>query len=243
MNALDLIDQQLAKAAQSRSRRGPTLLYLKEGLKASIRPLAELHQTINLRKHDKYSEYPEERVSAICASEEKKQCLYCQMAKDDKMLASRHCFYLPIFVNGVIDQRTGILVTYDETQEDGSKIAKPMRGVRVLELSAYGKIKESLKVFREFVKDQDNCKITECDWNFSQSGVGSIKSYITTPKAPKPVDAEIKEIISSFSRDEMRARIINALPPCLADSHRQDIANGPTVVSEDIGEDTDLHEW
>lgn len=211
VNALDLIDSELTKAAQPRpANKRPVFLYLKEGHKALIRPLVDLSKCIVLSKHSKYSPDAESRVNAICASETEEPCQYCQQASNDKKLTANIHFYLPVYVYRVVDA-TGATVTYkdSETQED-----KPVQGVRVLEMARFGTVADILKFFRAFMQDEDNCSMTECDFALSQSGSGQQKSFVIMPKAPKPMAEQIKAIIPTS--DRLRERILEALPPVVA---------------------------
>ena len=213
-DALDLIDEQLVKAATPRSaNRKPVFLFLKEGHKAVIRPLFDLRSAVVLKKHNKWSDDPTQRVNAICAKEDGKPCVYCQEAENDKKLTAQYCFYLPVHVYGVIDQGTGQKVTFKSKDENGNEVDQPVQGFRLIELVAFGTIGKVLKSFREFMKDEDNCKITECDFNLSQVGSGQKKDFVLMPKAPKALPEQLKAMLATVNSDNIRQRVLEALPP------------------------------
>jgi hypothetical protein len=138
VNALDLIDQELAKAAAPKtSGKRPIFLFLKESHKALIRPLYDLTEALVLNKHSKWNDDPQHRVSAICAQEENNDCKYCGMVTDDKKMSASLHFYLPVYVYSVVDQATGQKITYKEKQENGPEVERPISGVRVLELTSF----------------------------------------------------------------------------------------------------------
>jgi len=218
MNALDLIDEQLQKAAAPKSTGKPIFLFLKKDEKFLIRPLFDLKDCVVLMKHNLWSEDPNKRVNAICAKEEGKECLYCQQAQDNKKLTPKLHFYLPIFVYRGINQKTQAEVTYEETQEDGSKVTKLVKGFRLLELAAFGTVGDILKWLREFVKDSDNCKITECDFSLSQSGEGTTKTFVLMNKAPKPMVEQLAKVAATITMENIKARVLDARAPFIVDA-------------------------
>jgi hypothetical protein len=244
MNALDLIDQQLSEAAKPRtSNKKPVFLFLKEGHKAVIRPLFDLHNAVVLKKHNKWSDDPNERVNAICASEEGKPCVYCQHAEHDKKLTANLCFYLPVHVYGVLDQYSGQKVTFKSKDESGSETEQPVQGIRLLELAAFGTIGKVLKSFREFMRDEDNCKITECDFSLTQVGSGQKKDFVLMPKAPKAMPEQLRNILTTISADNIRQRVLEALPP--VSSEDKDPFKNDTIESSKIEEafDDTITNW
>lgn len=216
VNPLDLIDSELHRAAQPRTtgNKKPIFLFLKEGHKATLRPLYDLSGCIVLSKHSKFDSDPERRVNAICANETGAECAHCATAKADKKLQANVFFYLPVYVYQVVDQNTGQKITYKERDDNGNEQEKPVQGIRVLELSSFGTIGAVLKAFREWMRDEDNCKMTDCDFTLSQVGQGQNKSFVLMPKAPKAMDDRLVRAIPS--QEQVRARIIEALPPTLA---------------------------
>lgn len=216
-NALDLIDQELTQASAPRVSRKPLFLFLKEGHKVLIRPLTDLKDAIVLKKHNKWSEDPSERVNAICASEEGKSCIYCQKSANDRKLNPQMCFYLPTYVYGVIDQSTGQKLTFTRKDENGSETTEQVSGMRLIELSAYGTVGKILKAFREFMREEDNPAITELDFTLTQVGSGQKKDFVLMPKVPKAMTEQIKEIASSIDLDSIRIHILEACPPVVAE--------------------------
>lgn len=229
INALDLIDQELAKAAAPRtSGKRPIFLFLKENHKALIRPLYNLTDALVLNKHSKWNDDPQHRVNAICAKEEGNDCKYCSMVGDDKKMAAQFHFYLPVYVYNVTDQSTGQKVTYKEKQEDGSEAERPVQGVRVLELTSFGTIGAVLKFFREYIKEEE-APLTSCDFSISQVGAGQKKSFVCMPKAPKLMAPQIKELIPTPER--LRERLLDACQPVIADGVKPAT---PEVQDDDI---------
>jgi hypothetical protein len=189
-------------------------LFLKENHKALVRPLYNLTDALALNKHSKWNSDPALRINAICAQEEGNPCKYCAMVADDKKMSAAFHFYLPVYVYSVIDQKTGQKITFEETQEDGSKTAKPVSGVRVLELTSFGTIGAVLKFFREYIKEEES-PLTNCDFTITQIGVEKNKTFVCMPKSPKPMDPRIKELIPTT--EKLRERILDACQPVIAD--------------------------
>jgi hypothetical protein len=237
INALDLIDQELAKAAAPKtSNKRPIFLFFKESHKALIRPLYNLTDALVLNKHSKWNDDPQHRVNAICAQEENHDCKYCAMVADDKKLSAQFNFYLPVYVYSVIDQSTGQKVTYKEKQEDGREVERPVSGVRVLELTSFGTIGAVLKFFREFMKEEE-VPLTNCDFSISQVGAGQKKSFVCMPKTPKPMDPKVKELIPTAER--LRERILDACQPQVADSAKAGIID---KIVEQVSEGIEVDE-
>lgn len=250
MNALDLIDQQLQKAAEAPKGKGkPIFLFLKEGHKAIIRPLYDLKDAIPLMKHNLWSEDPVKRVNAVCASELGKPCVYCKRAVDDKKLTAQLHFYIPVHVYSVLDQNTGGKVTYKEKTEDGSEVTKIVQGPRLLELTSFGKVGKILKTFREYMRDE-NLPISDLDWTITQVGSGQQKDFVPLPKAPKPMADQLKDLLQrdNFKPDALKQKIIESLPPETSDAplargNRDtdpalEAVNVPQPASEEAFDDT-----
>jgi hypothetical protein len=233
INALDLIDKELARAAAPKtSSKRPIFLFLKEGHKALVRPLYNLTDALVLNKHSKWNDDPQHRVNAICAQEEGNDCKFCRMVADDKKMSAAFHFYLPVYVYSVVDQSTSQKVTYKEKQEDGSEVERPVSGVRVLELTSFGTIGAVLKFFREFMKDEDNGPLTGYDFSISQVGAGQKKSFVVMSKAPKPMDPRIKELIPTT--EKLRERILDACQPVIADGAKANVIN---KIASEIDDD------
>src|SRR5712672_125248 len=231
VNALDLIDEQLQKAAAPPSTGKPIFLFLKPDEKFLIRPLFDLSDAVPLMKHNLWNDDPGKRVNAVCASEEGKTCLYCQQASENKKLTAKLHFYLPVFVYKGINQKTQKEVTFEETQEDGSKVTKFVKGFRILELAAFGTIGDILKWLREFVKEDDGCALTECDFSLSQSGEGTSKTFIIRNKAPKPMAKELAQKAATVDLAGVKARVLEARAPFIVEGSAK--AEEPDPFEED----------
>jgi len=218
VNALELMDEQLAKAAAPRSTGKPIFLFLKPDEKFLIRPLFDLKDSVVLMKHNLWSEDPTKSVNAVCAQEEGNACLYCQQAANNKKLTAKLHFYLPIYVYKGINQKTQAEVSYEETQEDGSKQTKAVKGVRLLELAAFGATGDILKWLREFVKEDDNCALTECDFSLSQVGKGTTKTFILQNKNAKPMADQLVKIASTINMENVKSRVLEARAPFIVDA-------------------------
>jgi len=234
VNPLDLIDNELAKAAAPKpASKRPVFLFLKEGQKALVRPLYNLDQVIVLQKHNKFAPDAENRVNAVCAAEIGKQCAYCQRAVDDKKLNAHTVFYLPIYVYKVIDTHTGQTMTY-KTVEDGSEVEKQIAGYRVLELTSFGTAGMILKAFRSYMRDPDSGgSITGCDFTIEQVGSWQSKAFVVMPKTPTALASQIQAAIPG--PDLVRERILEALSPAVVESRSTPVAPVPEV-DDDIPE-------
>lgn len=235
MNSLDLIDAELQKAAAPKpSNKKPIFLFLKEKQKATIRPLYNLDQCLVMQKHNKFDQEPTRWVNAICASEVAQQCANCAKVADDKKLTANIFFYLPIYVYSVVDTVTGITATYKEKDEAGNETEKPIKGIRVLELSSFGTIGQVLKTLRGFMKDPDNGgTVTGNDFTLEQVGAGQGKTFVVLPKNPKPIDPRIQAVIPT--QDILRTRILEALPPAVVGA--TPVSNGQVAAPEVGGDD------
>lgn len=209
-----------AKAAKAASKK-PLFLWLKPGQKALIRPLFRMQDTITLYKHNRWNKDRDLNVNAICADEldPKKPCLYCEMAKENRNLTANGWIFLPVYVYQVTNEN-GSIATYEEKQEDGTKVEKPIKGVvRLLELTAFGRVAPLLKYFKDFPKDPDNCEITECDFTIEQVGEGQAKSFTPAHKNPKPMHSTIKTFASKLTEQDLFDRIIQHCPPKISDGN------------------------
>lgn len=235
-NALDQMNAELARAAAPKpTNKKPLFLFLKEGHEAQIRPLYNLSDALIFRKHQKWSDDPDQRVNAICSAEIDGPCVYCEHAEHDKKLKAGLFFYLPVYVyqvdQQIIDERSGRssvqCVTYKEKDDQGNEVIKNVAGIRLLELSAFGKAGDILKFFMKFLnKPSSNGTITGNDFSFSQSGQGTSKTFVLIPDGPTPMDPRIAKIIPSA--DAIRTRILETLPP---DKPAGQIV--PVVVAQD----------
>lgn len=218
VDVLSLIDQATDRANAPRASRKPVFLFLKEGEKALIRSLVNLPQAIVLSKHNKWNDNREYRVNAICAKEIDKGCEHCMSAQEleDKKLKASPVIFLPVYVYGVINVKDGSKVTYTEKDEQGHESEpKNVSGFRVLELTLYGAAFSILQAFRAYIRDEGS--ITRCDFTIEQMGSGQKKNFLTTPKAPKPVDPRIPAKASKI--EEFRTAILGAIPPVTSAEH------------------------
>lgn len=244
-NALDLIDEEIARASAPRSSGKPIFLFLQSDQKFLIRPLFDLADSVPLMKHNLWNDDPKKRINAICAKEEGKECLYCQQASENKDLVARLHFYLPIYVYKGVNQKTQEEVTFEEYQEDKSKVTKPVKGLRILELEKRGSIGDVMQWLREFVRDEDNCKLTECDFSYSQNGgggkdangKGKKKSLIIQNKAPKPMSEQLAANAKSLTSDRVREMILEARPPFIVDNSARGNAKDtdPEIEAVEVG--------
>lgn len=210
----DLISKATARENAPRKSGKPVFLFLKKGHKALIRPLFSLDEAITLPVHNKWSDTPDYRVNAICATEIGKPCLHCETAKEleDKKLNASPVIFLPVYVYSVIDTLTGAKVTYTEKDEHDNQVEKPVSGFRVLELSLFGKPLMILQALMSHERDED--VITSCDFSLEQQGEGQKKNFLTNPKAPKPIDPRIKSACPDITK--FHEAILGARPPAVA---------------------------
>src|SRR5579872_7367630 len=217
-----------AKAAREGSKK-PLFLWLKPGQKATIRPLVgRLSGGVKLMKHNHWHKDREYNVNAICACELEpaKPCLYCEMAKENKKLTAGEWFFLPVYVYQVVDE-DGKIVTYEEKQEDGSKVTKEVKGVRLLELTPFGRVAPLLKYFKDFPKDPENGLLNERDFTIEQIGEGQAKNFMPDKKNPKPMHETLKKIAAQVTEPEMYNRIIAFCPPKTSEGNEDPFSDTP----------------
>jgi hypothetical protein len=221
-------ESEILRASQPRASRKPVFLFLQEGQKALVRPLYNLPECIVFMKHQRWSQARDERVDNICGQEVSKPCIFCEMfvEDDDKKLEPRKAFYVPIFVYGVKD-KSGSPVTFTNAE---TQAEEPVKGFRVLELSAFGTISSVFKTFVSYYKDEDSHNVTVCDFSIEQTGSGQTKSFVTMPKAPKVADARIMEKRPSIK--EFREAILAARPPI--EPHNGSTGGGTSDVEGDF---------
>jgi hypothetical protein len=224
-----------AKKAKESGSRKPLFLWLSPGYKALIRPLFKMSDSPTLIRHEKWDPDRDLRINDICASElnPKKPCLHCQLA--NKSVKKKGIIFMPVYVYQLIDER-GNIATYDEKQEDGSKIAKPIQEcVRLLELSAFGKVAVLWDYFWNFAKDPEHCIITECDFTIRQVGEGTGKNFLPEHKNPKPMNDRVKKMQSMVTEKVMIERILDFCAPKIAEEDTSD----PFEDTPRKGSDTD----
>jgi hypothetical protein len=213
MNVLDLIESELARASAPRASKKPVFLFLKDGEKATVRPLYNLPEMIVLAKHNKWSEQPSARVNAICAKEIGESCWHCEKsgASSDRKMQASNYFYLPVYVYSVIDTKTGKQITYKEKTDDG-EVEKAVNGIRILELTSFGTISAVLTSFKNIYKDADyGNSILNNDFTIEQDGAGQQKKFTVIPKPAKPLDPRLKA--ATPTPDRIKELILAACPP------------------------------
>lgn len=223
----DLINKATEYANTPRKSGKPVFLFFKKGQKALIRPMFSLDDAITMQSHNKYSDNPDYRVNAICASELGKACEHCANAKEleDKQLKPSNVVYLPVYVHQVVDVATGQKITYKEKDESDREVEKPVSGFRVLELPLYGKPLAILQTLMSHERDED--LITTCDFSIEQQGEGQKKNFIVTPKAPKSVNPKIQEACPGI--DKFHEAILAARPPLVAGESVEIVSATPTI--------------
>lgn len=209
VDVMNLIDQQFDRASSPRPSGKPTFLFFKNGWKARVRPLVNLNQVTVMKMHHKFSMDAESRVNAVCASEIGKTCKYCDLAPADKKLSPSISFMLPVYVYQVVDKFGNIITAKDENGEE-----QPIKGVRIIELTAYGTINAVLGIFRAYFKDEDSHDITKCDFVIEQSGEGQSKQFNTIPKSPSQFTVKLAQV----TEERVRIRVIEACPPVVLQS-------------------------
>lgn len=226
--------EEAAKAAKSASKK-PLFLWLKPGQKATIRPLVgRLSGGVKLMKHDLWNKDRDISISNICACELEpaKPCLLCETAKDNKKVTAGEWFFLPIYVYQVVDE-DGKTVTYEEKQENGDKLTKEVKGVRLLELTASGRKAPLLKYFKDFPKDPENGLLNERDFTIEQIGEGTSKNFMPDKKNPKPMHESLKKVAATVTEPEMYERIIAFCPPKIAEGNEDPFGDSPPAKGKD----------
>jgi hypothetical protein len=237
--AIDRAIERAAKAAEAAksAREGskkPLFLWLKPGQKATIRPLVgRLSGGVKLMKHNQWHKEREFNISNICACEleSPKPCMYCEIAKENRKLVAGEWFFLPVFVYQVVDEK-GNIVTYEEKQENGDKVTKEVKGVRLLELTPFGRVAPLLKYFKDFPKDPENGLLNERDFTIEQIGEGQAKNFMPDKKNPKPMHDRIKALATQVTEQEMYERIIAFCPPKVAEDSSDPFGDTPAKKTD-----------
>ncbi|BCL83158.1 hypothetical protein ccbrp13_56230 [Ktedonobacteria bacterium brp13] len=218
------IAEQAERAAQQAERAAkkaaggdqPLILYFYDGLEILIRPMGDLNSAILAMKHHKYIEGGAS-IDAICAAEIGKPCALCQRAKEDKALAARESWFIPVYMYQATKTKdkdsyalpSPEIVTYTEND-----VRKQAKGVRVLEMKDFGAEAIILKTFRKFMADPANGRMMDRDFLIIQDGKGKgNKAYIVDKKDPKP-----RPDIAKITPPQQRVweRILEKLPPIVA---------------------------
>lgn len=212
LDVIGMMDQQFEKASAPRPSGKPTFLFFKEGHKARVRPLVNLNQVTVMKMHHKYSLDAEGRVNSVCAAEVGKPCKYCDLAPADKKLNASVSFMLPVYVYQVTDKAGNIITAKNEQGED-----EPIKGIRIIELTTYGTISQVLGILRAYYRDEPH-DITVCDFVIEQVGSQQNKQFNTLPKAPTPMNDQMKRIQAAVPTERVRQRVIEACPPVVLQS-------------------------
>lgn len=215
MNPLDIIDAELKKASSVRhvTNKRPIFLYLKPKQKAFIRPLYTLSESIALKKHDVYNE--SNPIAAICAQEIDDDCYYCFLSSNNKRLIANYRIYVPIYIYKVVGEEGNDIYYEEINQTTGIKEQKMLQGIRILELSSFGKTGAILDFFRKFMQQRGNLDITEYDFTYSHVDNGQAKYFDMTMKRQSPMDTRIRNIIPPVHM--IRTSILQSLPPSIFD--------------------------
>jgi len=228
-------ENQRAKAPKKSGK--PVFLFFKPGQKALVRPMFSIDDAITLNYHNKWSDNPDYKVQAVCATERGEPCQHCSDFKElgDKQLKASATIFLPVYVYSVIDVETGKKVTYTEKDEHDNKIEKPVSGFRVLELPLFGKPLMILQTFMAHERDED--LIVTCDFSIEQQGGGQGKNFITSPKVPKPVDERIAKACPGI--DRFHQVILEARPPLVTSDNAVSLEGIEQSASDTIPVDED----
>lgn len=226
--------EEAAKAAKSGSKK-PLFLWLKPGQTARVRPLcARLSGGVKLMKHDLWNKDRDLSIGNICACELEpvKPCLLCETARDNKKVIAEEWFYLPVYVYQVTNEN-GSIVTFEEKQEDGSKVTKEIKGVRLLELTASGRKASLFHYFRKFPNDPEHCLLNECDFTIEQIGEGTAKNFQPDKKNPKPMHESLRRLAATVTEQAMYERIIAFCPPKVSEDNSDPFEDTPPARGKD----------
>lgn len=183
-------------AANGGSKRfvSNTIVLLKHGQTATLRPVYNMDEAIVFWMHDKYQNFvngERKSIAAICAEKNSEQsCTHCVDARANKLEANREAF-VPVYVSKILDAE-GQPVTYKA--QDGSM--KPVQGFRMLRLKMGSAI---LAILMSVYKDAEyNNDITGCNFSVSRTdtpgknGQPPRVSYSCVPKPPTPMNPNVK---------------------------------------------------
>lgn len=220
------------KAEWEASKGLPRLLWIKPGT-ILLRPLYNLGDCLPLLKHNLYNNSdPKSSINAICGVEEEGDCAYCEDAEQNSKLIAQQYYYLPVYVYEQRDEH-GDIVMFQIKQDDGSKVNKPVQGVKILELSRSGRIGDILSALRKITKNPKyRHTITGCDFTLSQDGSGQSKKLSLVPDPAEPMQEEIKKLIPD--EDTVRKAVLAALPCVFSDdAPKRDLKNSVRPLDED----------
>ncbi len=206
-DVLAMIEDQMARpVVRSCGQRRQLFLYLKERQKTLIRPLLNLDAATAFAIHNRYHPDIKRKIYVACAREINKPCHYCQGGgKGESVCNAEVSFMLPVFVYSLIDTRSGRLIMYRD--QDG--LDQPVSGLRLLELTAFGAVRDVLATFSTYVSAGGD--ISDCDWTLEQFVDSSGKFIVTKPRSLKPLSPELSMLVPS--EDLVRKCILEFAPP------------------------------
>ena len=216
--------ERAAKAAENagKPRRfvSNTIVLLKHGQTATVRPLYNMDQAIVRWMHDKFkntdpalsSDFNGKAapIANICAEKLSGQpCLFCVDAAANKLEANREAF-VPVYVYKIVDA-AGQPVLYKA--QDGT--FKPVQGFRLLRLKMSSPILLQLMTIwkdPDYNKDVtgSNFTITRTDTPSKNPNQPPKVTYGCTPKPPTPMNPNLKAAIPPI--DSFRAALIEIFP-------------------------------
>ncbi len=183
-----------------------SIVLLKDGERALVRPLYNMDAVIVVPMHDKFKNTDialssrtdasgraiAAPISALCAAEFGKPCAFCVNAKENKLEARHECF-VPVYLYGIKDSSDNA-ITF--TTPEGE--VKPVKGFRMLRLKQGSSI---LAQLMSTFKDADyNRNITSCDFKIERKGMQLDTTYICSPKPPKPMEVNLKVAIPPITK-------------------------------------------
>jgi hypothetical protein len=206
-DVLAMIEDQMARpVVRSCGQRRQLFLYLKERQKTMIRPLINLDVASAFAIHNRYHPDMKRKIYVVCAREINKPCYYCrENSRGEQVCDAELSFMLPVFVYSLIDTRSGRQIMYRD--QDGQD--RPVSGVRLLELTAFGAVRDILATFSAFV--QAGGDISDCDWTLEQFVSSQGKRIVAKPRPLKSLTPQLKAQVPS--EDLIRKCILEFAPP------------------------------
>lgn len=205
-DVLAMIDDQIVRTTRrAGGQRSQLFLSLKERQRALIRPLLDLNAATAFAIHNRYYPAIRRKVYVVCAREINKPCYYCQQSAREEWCDAEVSFMLPIFVYSLINTRSGRRIMYHD--QDG--LEQPVTGLRLLELTAFGAVRDVLATFSTFVHAGGN--VSGCDWTLEQFVSAQGRLIVTTPMPLKPMNPRIEEITPP--RELVRRWVLEFAPP------------------------------
>jgi len=206
-DVLTMIDDQISRTTRRAcGQRRQLFLSLNERQRALIRPLFDLNSAMAFAIHNRYHPDIKRKIYVVCAREMNKPCYYCHHRVGEKPLCDAEVsFILPIFVYSLIDTRSGRRILYHD--QDG--VEQPVAGLRLLELTAFGAVRDVLATFSTFVHAGGN--IAGCDWTLEQFVSTQGRFIVTTPMPLKPMHPHVEALIPPG--EVVRRSVLEFAPP------------------------------